>query len=844
MAQSPKSREVYGSPKHIPEILERISDALIVLDKDWRCTYINKQAGEILGRPPETLVGKHFWSEFPEGIGQSAIRNFYKAIETQQPISLEDYFPLRDRLLETRIFPSSNGLLVFFADITERKRVEEQLRQSEEKFAKAFNTSPDAIFIADMKNERLLDANESFTRLTGYKRQETVGKTAPELGIWTSRDDYDRYMSMMREKGRAINLELKFRSRQGEERIGLLSGELIDLRGESYILSTIHDITERKQAEVMLQESEERYRALVEQAADGIFIADHQGNINETNTSALKMSGYSREELIRMNIMDLIHPEDLAATPFQFDDLRTGKVVINVRRMVCKDGSIKPIETTAKFLTDGRLQGVVRDITDRLRAQAEISDWKNRYDLVIAASGQLVYDYDLSTGAIVWGGDLQRVLGFSVGEMTGGIAQWKEMIHPEDRDGTLRERDISEKKLASYDKEYRFRHKNGSYRWMHDRGFFLPDETGKAGRMIGMMNDVSRRKVTERMNTLLAQTLKSTKDSISITELDDTIIFVNDAFLATYGYPEDELVGRKITLVRAPQVSPQVGERLYRETQIEGWHGELVNRRKDGSEFPIELWTSLVLDESGKPIATVGVARDITDRKHAEEEIFSSRERLRELAAHLQTIREEEDTRIAREIHDELGQTLTGLKIDIKWLEKRISKRQHAAHDKLMAMSNLIDTAIHTVRKVSTELRPGVLELGLTAAIDWQTREFQGRTGIQSTVSVDVQEDQIDEQQSTNIFRIFQEILTNIIRHAHATNVSILLRMENGFFILEVKDNGVGINEEEIRHTKSLGILGMRERALLLGGNLNIRGVRGKGTTVTVTIPIQQPVAA
>jgi len=251
-----------------------------------------------------------------------------------------------------------------------------------------------------------------------------------------------------------------------------------------------------------------------------------------------------------------------------------------------------------------------------------------------------------------------------------------------------------------------------------------------------------------------------------------------------------------------------------------------------------------VRDTYGKPIATVGVARDITERKLAEEEIFSSRERLRELAAHLQTIREEEDTRIAREIHDELGQTLTGLKIDLKWLEKRMSKEQHAARGKLISMSNLIDTAIQTVRKVSTELRPGVLELGLTAAIDWQTREFQNRTGIQSTVSINVQEDQIDEQQSTNIFRIFQEILTNIIRHAQATKVTILLRLENGFFTLEVRDNGVGIKEEQVRHAKSLGILGMRERALLLGGNLNIRGIAGKGTTVTVKIPIQHSVAA
>jgi PAS domain S-box-containing protein len=222
------------------------------------------------------------------------------------------------------------------------------------------------------------------------------------------------------------------------------------------------DITSRKRAEASLRESEDRYRTLLEQAADGIFVADNDGFIIETNAEGLRLSGYSREELLRMNIRDLVPREDLVRDPFRFDDLRAGKVITSARRLRCRDGSLKEIEVCTKFLSDGRLQGIVRDISERRLIEQEVLDWKNRYDLIIAASGQLVYEYDVKTGAIVWGGNLQQVLGLSPGEMGGGIGQWKEMIHSEDRDEALRMLEISERTLAPYDVEYRFRYRDGT----------------------------------------------------------------------------------------------------------------------------------------------------------------------------------------------------------------------------------------------------------------------------------------------------------------------------------------------------------------------------------------------
>lgn len=230
--------------------------------------------------------------------------------------------------------------------------------------------------------------------------------------------------------------------------------------------------------------------------------------------------------------------------------------------------------------------------------------------------------------------------------------------------------------------------------------------------------------------------------------------------------------------------------------------------------------------------------REIAEHKRSEEELKQSRERLRDLASHLQTIREKEGSRIAREIHDELGQALTALKMDIHWVGQRLSKDQQLLLEKAKSMSKLIDTTIHSVQRISSELRPGLLDdLGLSAAIEWQAKEFQNRTNIQCKIISIPEEIILDRATSTAIFRIFQETLTNIARHANATIVEVMLKQKSGTIELAVHDNGKGITEKEISDSRSFGLIGMQERAHSLGGYLTIRGARNKGTNVEVFIP-------
>jgi len=231
--------------------------------------------------------------------------------------------------------------------------------------------------------------------------------------------------------------------------------------------------------------------------------------------------------------------------------------------------------------------------------------------------------------------------------------------------------------------------------------------------------------------------------------------------------------------------------------------------------------------------------QEISERKRAEEELKTSYEQLRNLSVHLQAIREEERTRIAREIHDELGQTLTALKMDISWLKKRCAQEQTTFLEKVKTMETLLDATIKVIKRLATELRPGLLDdLGLSAAIAWQAEEFQQRTGIQCAVIIEPEEIIVKDDLSTAVFRIFQETLTNVARHAQATHVHVLLRKEVDRLLLEVRDNGTGITAAQIADPKSFGLIGIRERAQFLGGSVTVQGIPNQGTTVTVTIPL------
>lgn len=264
----------------------------------------------------------------------------------------------------------------------------------------------------------------------------------------------------------------------------------------------------------------------------------------------------------------------------------------------------------------------------------------------------------------------------------------------------------------------------------------------------------------------------------------------------------------------------------------------LTNQHQASQALIAELETCLTHLTGQFLAANASLERELADRLSKEDEFRRSTEQLRELSARLQTVREEERTHLARSIHDELGQALTGLKMDVAWLQQHLSQQQPALLEKTQAMSDLIDIVVQAVRRIATELRPGILDLSLVATIEWELQEFQTRSGIQANLISAPEETALDDDGATTVFRIFQEILTNVSRHAQATQINVSVKEDTTHLILQVQDNGRGITANEITSPKSIGLLGMQERARLRAGEVHFQGRPGKGTTVIVRLPL------
>jgi PAS domain S-box-containing protein len=329
---------------------------------------------------------------------------------------------------------------------------------------------------------------------------------------------------------------------------------------------------------------------------------------------------------------------------------------------------------------------------------------------------------------------------------------------------------------------------------------------------------------------------------VSIADEKGIIKYVNDNFCKISGYMAAEQIGLHHCIVGSHHHPAQFIEDLWL-TISKGrvWKGEFCNETKDKSIYWVDMTIIPFLNEKNEPYEYLILEDDITERKAAVESLSRSYQDIRELASHLQDVREEERASIAREIHDELGQQLTGLKMDLSWIAKRKSLQDDIeAKQKAIIILNLLDTAVKTVRRIATDLRPSILDdLGLIAAIEWQSEEFERRSGISTKFISTMPEFRYSSRIAIGLFRICQESLTNVARHAEANKICISLqKQDNETILLKIEDNGRGFDVRKTGDKKTLGLLGMRERTLMMGGEFRIESDPGKGTTLFVTVPL------
>jgi two-component system, NarL family, sensor histidine kinase UhpB len=576
-------------------------------------------------------------------------------------------------------------------------------------------------------------------------------------------------------------------------------------------------------------------------------------HFKKVNASFSRMMGYTESELRTMTFRDLTHPDEVERDANAIRDLIEDRIPSyqTEKRYIRKNGEVLWGSVTVSVMRDENGNPsdhlvMVEDISERKRFQEELLILKNRYELVSVTSGQAVYDYDINSGIILWSGNTEEILGYKSEEI-GDIRKWEALIHPDDRKDAMEELDRSMEGSGIYDISYRFRHKGGEYLHMHDKGVFLRDGKGQSVSMIGMMQDrtilinaqMELQENEERYRTLF----DVSPSGIILSDLQGKIIDINDEVKKMSGFTKEELIGRDIRLMVPREGWKDIRKHIKKILTGGIFDHEVINVRKDGTLLDLELRETLIHLPDGR-FGILAVSNDITERKKAERTLEDSRDKLENFARHLQAVREAEREYISREIHDDLGQSLTILRLDAARIMKKLVEANdlqtiEAARIQTEEMISVIDATIQSAKKIAFELRPRILDdLGLFPAIQLQVEEFNKRSDIHCRLVIDSPPAELNPDKSIAVYRIVQEALTNILRHSGAANAMVRIRSQKSVLTITITDNGIGLTEKKLRESQSLGILGMNERASLLDGTLKITGKENKGTKVELTVPL------
>lgn len=364
--------------------------------------------------------------------------------------------------------------------------------------------------------------------------------------------------------------------------------------------------------------------------------------------------------------------------------------------------------------------------------------------------------------------------------------------------------------------------------------FPVSDGAGSIVRIVEIIGDVSGPRRSEVHPEFMNLALDKVLQAIFLTDEHARFHYVNEEACRSLGYSREELLNMGIADIDPEFPINRWPEYWRQRCSDRSITVETKHKTKDGRVFPVEI-NACFVEQDGLNYS-LSFARDISERKEFESELITYQERLRNLHMNLQKMRESERANIAREIHDELGQVMAVIKMDLAWLQRKYASNEGILKKTTEAIE-LVDSTIRSIKKICTELRPGILDhLGIIAAIQWQAEEFQTRTGI--ICDVEAEGDiHLDSDRSTALFRIFQEALTNVMRHSGATKIVAKIYSRDNNVVLEIADNGRGIADEEISRHASFGILGMHERVYPWKGTVNISGRPNEGTRIIVTLP-------
>ncbi len=649
-----------AAQRFVSTIVESSEDAIISSTPAGVITSWNRGAEVILGYPADEVIGQHLSMLIPPE-HLSDLEDF--AGRLAQGATVSQYRSVGRRKDGTKIHVSATGtpiknsagetvaLSAILRDVSDRVRSEQRLRDSEVRFRSAFERAPFGMCL-NLVSGSFLQVNSTLCRLLGYSEPELLRLTWRDVTFPEDHEPSQQAIEgLLADPTTCSDFEKRYIHRCGKT---IWARTRISVVPESdgsplHLIVHIEDITQRKQVEEALCTSAKQFRALFEGSVDSLYIHDLEGNFIDLNPAALNMLGYRREEIPSLTLSNLLSADQESAAlralrEFEAKGARPARPEFRLRR---KDGKFVDVETTITLVPYAGIPravlGIARDVTERRRREDELRESEERFRIMADGCPAATWVTNSEGGIQFINRGYREMFGTHYEQVEGD--KWRIVLHPEDAPKYVEAFKSAVLEHKPFRAETRVRRADGEWRWVASYAEPRFSSNGEFIGHVGLSPDITERKQAEEAlraiqerYRMLAHALEGAGDCISITDTRNRILFVNGAFLRTYGYQEEELIGQDILMVRATSTGAGMEDDILRATIAGHWSGELWNRTKDGRVFPISLDTSVVHDEVGRGVALVGISRDITERKQAEQTLQRSEEKFRQLAENIHQV--------------------------------------------------------------------------------------------------------------------------------------------------------------------------------------------------------------
>jgi len=714
----------------------------------------------------------------------------------------------------------------------------------------------DIILLVD-EEHRIVEANDTAVKAYGYPRERLLQLRSSDLRASEALSSFEADQAQIASHGSLVYQTVQQRS-DGSTFPVECSVRVITVEGKQYRQAIIRDISERMQADEALRDSEERFRGISHAAQDAIILLDPAGNVRYWNPAAERTFGYAASEVQGKNVHRLLAPQryrEEAQRGFaQFSKTGDGRFVGRTVELTAlrKDGTEFPVMVSfSGFDRAGAWYaiGIARDITERKRTEEALRDSEWRFQQLAENIGEAFWFLSFRPEQLVFVNPaFTRIWGIAEQDIRYRPRILMETVHPDDREQFVRtfESWRARNSAEGYELQYRIVRPDGSTRWVCNHVAGVKDDHGGLWGACGVVEDITARVQAEEALRRQALIIDQTRDAVISTDLEGRVTSWNKGAERLYGYSSGEVLDRHISFVAPEEDRDVFQSQVIAPLMEKGAHEfEARRRRKSGEDIHVHNSLSVLKDAQGRATSLVGFVVDITERKHAEEALREYAGKLRRLSHRLFETEEIERRRLARELHDSIGQNLTVLNMTVGMIRAGLpadAREQVSAH--LGDCEALLQTTGDLVRDVMADLRPpGLDELGLLAALTGYARQTGNRGRVPIAVSGAEITPRLPPVAEIALFRIAQEAIVNALKHAHATNVALTLESRPDAAIMVIADNGFGFDPavQRSQATAHLGLVNMRERAQSIGGQLRVESAPGRGTRVIVEAPRVAP---